>query len=286
MLYYRLSDPKLQHNFVTDDAENPYFAVKELASSNRQDEKFENEVGAWAKSVGVIGHQHIIRLLATWQQHNSWYLLFPWAEGNLEDYWKENPGGNQPEENEGSPKREASRRRGLAQWVGKQLMGLAEGLTQIHRPPSDAAQGETSEVMDYGIHGDIKPHNILRFKDKDDEPGRLVICDFGFTRFHSRASRSAANSEGDSLTYRAPECDQANRGGVGGFKISRACDMWALGCVFLEFMVWCLQGFEEVEEFTKERVEGHISYNVRHDTFFLQPVDQLPSPDAIVKPCV
>lgn len=274
------------HNFSTGNGENPYFAVKQLAPSDSEGVKFESEVRAWAKSVGVAGHQHIIRLLATWHYRNSWNLLFLWADGNLQDYWRQNSQGNQRNEG-GDQNLEAQRRLLLAKWSAKQLLGLADGLAKIHRSPTNPLVDEASDMTDYGIHGDIKPHNILRFRDGDEDYGRLVICDFGFTRFHSRASRSAAHREGDSPTYRAPECARTN-GSNSDITISRACDLWALGCVYLEFMVWYLQGFDAEEDFATERNEEEHGASITHDTFFLvtHTTDKSSSSGAIVKRCV
>ncbi|RYP06558.1 hypothetical protein DL765_009436 [Monosporascus sp. GIB2] len=169
---WRVKIHPAHHNFPTDnEQENPYFAVKELTSCDSGGTDFIQEVTAWAKSVGVAGHRHIIRLLATWRQtsrqKDSWYLLFLWANGNLRDYWYKHT----------EPQRDLL----LVTWIGDQCLGLAEGLKKIHRAVSN-----DSDIQNYGIHGDIKPENILWYKDEDDKYGNLVICDFGFTRFHSR----------------------------------------------------------------------------------------------------
>lgn len=110
---------------------------------------------------------------------------------------------------------------------------MAEGLKKIHRSKSDEF------ATDWGIHGDIKPENVLLFDHSQDPLGILVICDFGFTRFHGRDSRSNATPVGKSPTYRAPEYDSQA-------KISRAYDMWTLGCLYLEFVTWYLTGSEGV----------------------------------------
>lgn len=264
------------HNFYTEGDTNPYFAVKKLTSDDGAGDNFITEVSAWAKSVGVAGHNHIIRLLATWRQNNSWYLLFGWANGNLHDFWKANGPVNQPNLDQDD-------RHKQTQWVGEQCLGIAQALAKIHRANSNPTNQGTD--IDFGIHGDIKPENIVRFEDKNTKHGRLVICDFGFTKFHSRLSRSAANPAGLSPTYRAPEYD-ANERTQGG--ISRAYDTWALGCVYLEFMTWHLKGFEAVDDtFSDNRVVEDRGYPVPCDQFFMcVTVDQANCFGAIVKPCV
>lgn len=141
----------------------------------------------------------------------------------------------------------------------EQLLGLAGALQRIHRNGSNDL-----ETTVWGIHGDIKPENILWYKDNADpgNPGKFVICDFGFTRFHGKASRSNANSEGLDVTYRAPE-QRAIR------QISRAYDMWSFGCVLLEFVTWYLAGHRHVEHtFCQWRVEDDRGEVFRGDKFF------------------
>jgi len=265
------------HNFpARDDDQNPYFAVKELtAKDDDTGVDFTKEVTAWAKSVGVAGHRHIVRLLATWHQNHSWYLLFGWAEGNLRDYWKAHPAG--------CPHHDLDYRHGQSKWVVEQCLGIAQGLAKIHRATS--GHSDDGIIENYGIHGDVKPENILQFKDRDTIHGLLVICDFGFTMFHSRRSRSAASPEGTSPTYRAPEYDvtEKTQGGI-----SRACDVWALGCVYLEFVTWYLLGFDAVDDlFTSRRISEDRGELVASDKFFVYvTLDGPDSIGAIVKPCV
>ncbi|KAJ0162356.1 hypothetical protein CTA2_4697 [Colletotrichum tanaceti] len=225
---------------------DPSFAVKELHSSNdsfdkKHEHNFKQEVRGWAKSAGVSEHPHLTRLLATWSQDGKWSLLFPWAQGNLNGFW----------EKMSTPKRSPR----LAQWVSKQCLGLAEGLRRIHKSRSDPKR-------QWGIHGDIKPQNILWFDDPNDDQGILAISDFGFTRFHGEETRSNALPVGLSPTYRAPEYDTIN-------KISRAADIWALSCVYLEFVTWYLKGHDGVREFVRRRIEDDRGEApIKSDKFF------------------
>lgn len=178
---------------------------------------------AWRRCAGIHGHDHLIKLLAVWRQNNAWRLLLPWADGNLWDYWEHH--------------RHLHRDSDLIRWMVDQFHGLAEALRQIHRRRSNDLDARLS-----GIHGDIKPHNILWFKGRPEDSnkmGRLVICDFGFTSFHTKASISRVAPEGHSPTYKAPEFGQHH--------ISRAYDIWSLGCVYLEFITWYLMGYKAVK---------------------------------------
>ncbi|KAK2606624.1 hypothetical protein N8I77_005359 [Diaporthe amygdali] len=204
-----------------DQRQNPSFAVKELVCKDGKEDVFQEEIEAWRQAAGTALHPHLIRLLATWRQSQVWNLLLPWADGNLWDFYEKHP----------EPQPDLSQ----AKWMIEQLLGLAGALQRIHRSGS----GDL-ETKRWGIHGDIKPENILWYKDSADPNnlGKFVICDFGFTRFHTKASRSRAHSEGENLKYRAPEQGS----------ISRAYDMWSFGCVLLEFVTWYLAGHRHVED--------------------------------------
>jgi serine/threonine protein kinase len=148
----------------------------------------------------------------------------------------------------------------LVIWIADQCYGLAKGLKQIHRSNSTDKQ---QNITSWGIHGDLKPKNILWFaSNQQSKHGSLVICDYGFTRFHSKETRSLAKLLGISRTYRAPEADL-------GKTISAAYDYWTLGCVYLEFITWYLTGFRGVEEeFPEERENGDQGSAALEDKFF------------------
>lgn len=76
-------------------------------------------------------------------------------------------------------------------------------------------------------------------------------------------------------TYRAPEFD------LPFGKISRVSDIFSLGCVFLEFVTWQLEGYTSVHDsFPDARLEMD-DYQIMSDTFF-----KIENGNAIVKPKV
>lgn len=169
-------------------------------------------------------------------------MLFPWAKCNLKDYWRNTEPKNTPE---------------FVQWIATQCRGIAQGLQKIHRKPSNHAQ-------DFGIHGDIKPENLLLFESPRYPEGILVISDFGFTRFHCRDTRSNTSFIGWSPTHCAPEVQL-------GKKISRSYDIWTLGCVYVEFATWYLTGSKGVgDEFVRRRLQDDQvgPSGIRYDKFF------------------
>ncbi|KAL2876555.1 hypothetical protein SGCOL_008131 [Colletotrichum sp. CLE4] len=143
--------------------ENPCFAVKELLpelgnQNTSREINFREEVRALAKTVGLSSHDHVIKLLATWRRGDSWSMLFPWARSNLKDYWLEE-----------SPDSKISP--DFVKWMSTQCLGLAEGLKKIHKSPSGHAE-QFGIAEEFGIHGDIKPENILLFDSKSNTISR------------------------------------------------------------------------------------------------------------------
>lgn len=205
-------------------------------------------------------HPHLIKLLWTYKQGDDFHLVFPCADGNLLNFWEKHD----------SPvrgKTDVDRRAG-ALWVARQCLGIVEGLSMIHTDDRNGP-GETGRKK-YGRHGDLKPENILWFQDPDSQaqeggynPGALQISDFGFMRFNSSYSRLWINAEtvGITPTYRPPEYDVFR-------KVSAKSDIWSLGCVFLEFVTWYLDGWEGVSRFRLARADEENHNIIPGDTFF------------------
>lgn len=114
----------------------------------------------------------------------------------------------------------------------------------------------------FGRHGDLKPENILWYKDSNSR-GILQIADLGLGRFHrmeSRSNQDPLRIEG-SPTYMPPELPL-------GELISRAYDIWSLGCVFLEFMTWILLGPKGLLQFREART-AKAHNGITDDTFYM-----------------
>jgi serine/threonine protein kinase len=178
-------------------------------------------------------------------------LLFPWAEGgSLEDLMKK-------------PRADLLNSFDLTEnefikWIAAQCRGLVEALGTIHdtrvKHTHISEDGDqVSQDKDYGIHGDIKPANILHFSQERARYrlGNLKVADFGLITFHTRASRtkmSRKTAYAASQTYRSPEHDI-------GYFMSKKVDIWALGCVFSQLMTWVILGSAACNNYQKARTE-------------------------------
>lgn len=175
--------------------------------------------------------------------------------------------------------------------MAQQFYGLAHGLDGIHNTKMTAAEVEAvqnsplspdlvqqpfetaqfrlpedDEGKDYGRHGDIKPENVLWFKQDSGHPefGILKMSDFGLTTFH-RALTTGVRVEDVRVTntYSAPEREIDET-------LSRPFDVWSLGCIFLEFVTWILLGSKNISKFADLRLldGGDRSPKFSLDNFF------------------
>ncbi|RSL42094.1 hypothetical protein CEP54_015602 [Fusarium duplospermum] len=272
------------------------FAIKRLLKTDEK--SFKKEVDMLKKFSGDGSHDHVVSVLATYEQFGTYHLIFHWADGDLFRYW------NQICRN---PTFDYS----TVLWMAKQLYGLADGLLRFHRHYTDPNQNSSDRMEDrngdeavrptkrtrfivaeppptraarsyesghggkkerYGRHGDLKPENILLFPSPKDNPGVLKISDLGQAELHSTCSKTRRESRGvNTLTYRPPESD------VEPHLISRASDIWSLGCIFLEFVTWMLDGMEAVDKFKQQRMSSDLYLlQMDSDTFYqLERIDNL-----------
>lgn len=211
--------------------------------------------------------RRIIRLLCSFEYQNTFYLIFPFADANLEQFWKEIFPSVE----------DLPRGPDLARWVVGEVLGLVRGLHLIHNAPTKNATHKPN-----GRHGDIKPQNILWFRGEkdpelaahDETLGMLKICDFGITDFRSDVSVSRVNAYTVPRTdaYRAPECELGPEG-----RTSQKYDAWSLGCVLLYFVSWYAQGWDEgIDAFTDRQRSPMKTVNgtaVLYGSNFFQIVD-------------
>ncbi|CAD6449984.1 b5fc90c4-77a7-4a6f-9a96-77317750b6f1 [Sclerotinia trifoliorum] len=105
-------------------------------------------------------------------------------------------------------------------------------------------------------HGDIKPENILRFVvgEDYDKLGVLKLADLGRAQQHQFVTRMRHSTERElwrTRWYEPPDLDGKNQEKAGG-KISRLFDIWSMGAVIFEAMLWLLYGYESHNEFLRQ----------------------------------
>ncbi|KAJ0332441.1 hypothetical protein COL5a_002157 [Colletotrichum fioriniae] len=176
---------------------------------------------------------HLIKPIAAYEHHGDRCLLFPWAEGgNLAQYWSRNSG--------------SSLTKNKLAWIFQQLTGLFGALDELHKVNCR--------------HGDLKPENILLFIDVDNKK-TLQIADLGLTTFHELDAATRIRKAKDILTmtppgtsrYEPPEMDMDRDKKLPAHEArSRAYDIWSMGCVALETLIWLSRGFDTVRKFREE----------------------------------
>ncbi|CAI4214490.1 unnamed protein product [Parascedosporium putredinis] len=222
---------------------------------------------------------HRYTLLATFEvvgksAPSKYHFMFEAADGTILTLW----------ESEKEWKRIKSRsqtgRIEVARWVARQCHGLAEGLSQFHKFSKfhDDPNPKTK-----GMHGDIKPDNILWYKgwipgnsgplsvqatdspetSDEDDLGVLQLADFGLSSFHSTGTVHNVISSNDFLDYAAPETE-------GWLRHPPPADVWQLGCLFLDFVTWL-----PMEETTMHVNHASNLYNSKHSSSFVRDVINL-----------
>lgn len=240
-------------------------AIKEI-KVNRGDDKTATD-NAWElearalEAINKLDHEHIVKCIAAIRRGDSRYFMFPWADGDsLREFWEQTP-------------RQTLTPQNVKETI-IQLRGVADALDKLHhfnggnpdhnistsigdlRPPSGPEmtvqhEDEVDEYEDAANkesirHGDLKPENILRFKGAGTSLGTLKIADMGLAKRHVVATQDRSHltsTRYGTIRYEAPETVTALQGR------SRLYDIWSMGCITLEFIIWILYGNDELNNF-------------------------------------
>ncbi|KAF5533865.1 serine threonine kinase, partial [Fusarium phyllophilum] len=236
------------------------FAMKKIESGKMQD--YTQEVKAYRRlRLAQSPHPHIVPLLASFHRSGSYHFILPLADCDLAMYWRENP----------NPSLNARALR----WFGGQMRGLADALTTIH--VGRINKQETGTDI-YGVHGDIKPENIL-CRGCDSGWATFAFTDFGSSYFHTSKETHIPKGLKHTPVYRAPEIDITTEG------ITQAYDIWSLGCVFLEAIAWFYDGKAGIAKLIEARFDDSNN-NPHRDPFFRLKYNQRGGLTAKLKPGV
>jgi len=184
-------------------------------------------------------HKNIIEFIAAVERGYDRFLMFRWAEeGNLRTFWQTNT------------------RPILTPTVIRdtvfQMIGLADALHKLHTG-NYRTGGESFR------HGDLKPENILCVTISPPSATHinipeLKISDMGLAKHHNVATelRPPTSMRYTTTRYEPPEVISPVGFGQGR---SRRYDMWSLGCVILETIIWLLYGNQNLEVFNGKIVD-------------------------------
>lgn len=211
-------------------------------------------------------HPRITPLLSAFKHRNRYYLLFPWADGDsLYDLWRKHDLHHE------STERCASWY--SVRWMIDQCYYIADALATVHGYESREG-GHSSEAQ---LHLDIKPENVVCFRKSDDGKVSfdLKLTDFGLSKSLNRDSSTRPTQKAETKTYRPPERDFER------YTVDESFDIWCLGCLFLDFITWAIEGWSGVESFSKRRLQETDEIDVDlefppvlEDTFFKKRVQR------------
>ena len=160
-------------------------------------------------------------------------------------------------------------------WLLHQVLGIANAVKHIHHhisgpepsPPSPGLVAPVAEKRKSAWHHDLKPENILLFLNNLTTRGTFRISDWGSGKVNEyrRTSSIHTRSPNGTVTYEPPEATSEGT-------TSRPYDLWSLGCVYLELLIWAVFGPEAVDKFSDEREDECVSSSPTKDDAFWKKV--------------
>ena len=170
--------------------------------------------------------------------------MFEWADGgNLRNLWNTIP----------SPNRQPH----MIKATIEQLLGLTKALCALHYFDSKGSHYR---------HGDLKPDNILWYQNtvgSSNPIGTLKIGDWGIAKGHNLVTEDRPYKTTTPYRTRRYEAPEVVTGvpikyeGQATGRRSLLYDIWVMGCITLEFVVWLLYGTEGLKEFNKS-IDGPL----------------------------
>jgi len=204
-------------------------AIKELKASHGEDEKELAVYKEWnveataLRELSDLSHPHMIQVRAIITKGRQHYFMFQWADGGcLRDFYRKNP---TPDLNSG-----------FVKGIVIQMEGLVSAIKKLHN---------YKESEESYRHGDLKPENILIFEN-DTPVGIWKVADMGLAKHHYAPTML----RGDQTTtrYGTPSYEPPEAENPQGPR-SRLYDIWSMGCITLELILWLLYGYEWLLKF-------------------------------------
>ena len=221
------------------------------------------------ESVRQLNHPHIIQIVKSYRKGKELNIVFPRAKTNLHDCLR----------NESSNFGQILTLRPVqASPIWNQMLGIATALKAI----LTETVGESERPL-YGYHFDLKPRNILVDWGEKDTVGKsllLQITDFGMAWF-KRAGEGSSHTKqrGGDEQYGAPETNLDLQ--------NRKYDIWSLGCILLEVVVFVVQDYAGIRKLDAAiAVPDPKSRHGSVQCFYEQSIDSAEAQSLCVKPSV
>ncbi|KZM23618.1 uncharacterized protein EKO05_0007461 [Ascochyta rabiei] len=245
-----------QRSFSSGANKCGFFAMKVTQHEGTREVSFH-------RAMANLSHHHLLKCLASFTFSSQYNMIYEKADCDVEKFMARY---SDPRKLPGM----------TSDNLAQQLFGLADALSVIHNQgQSEPANSATllvpgAENQKTGYIHDIKPENLLMFiynqNGKKTYWFRLsgfscakvvdVLTSVSGKNRHSWKTVSKAGTP----VYRAPEATAKG-------KTSRPYDLWSLGCVYLELLVWFLDGYTALTEFREKR-ECLVSPGGREDEGF------------------
>lgn len=177
----------------------------------------------------AINHAHLLKTIAAFTRGQQCGFIMPRASGSLRTFWETQDPSTLGYER-------------MISWLFTQLLGITEGLAKLH----EHYDGDEMSTR----HGALTPDNILWFPGHEADPstrflGILIIGDGGQTK--GRIKRTGTD-RGAEVRYTARDRPK-----------SPIDDIWSLGLIFFEFVIWLIRGNREVQNFRSQTSHVYLS---------------------------
>ncbi|KAF2692085.1 kinase-like protein [Lentithecium fluviatile CBS 122367] len=226
-----------QRSFSCETNDSDMFALKVTPNEGRERN--------YHSAMAGLDHPHLVKCLTSFTLGWKYYMVYDLADCDLESFICDNPRSGKVSDLSAS-------------WLAQQLSGLAGALRVVHNPggskfSSAKNLGVPSAIGERtGYIHDIKPDNILVFQKKDGTSWLRLsdfscarVVDFVATISGNNRFSYKTNTKSGAPIYRAPESSEG--------ATSRPYDMWSLGCVYLEILVWFIEGYQALLSFRASR---------------------------------
>lgn len=202
------------------------------------DSTYDNEVRVLS-ILQRLNHPNMLKLLACYTHKNKHNIVSPYvAGGTLQTFLQ--------------------REKAVSLTQGEifyMISGLASAVWALHEIFS-----EDSGATLKGLHQDLRPVNVLY------DGNRLILADFGLSSIKTAGENSNTPFKGRIDYYQAPECADLGPP-YEEHETTRATDIFALGCIITDVIVYHVKGCAGLEAFRKSRsfVLPPVHYHLYHN---------------------